>query len=54
MIKFLVPAVIIFLTVLFWEKISDKIYQKFNIKINYFGILFLLLILGVIFLLLYF
>jgi len=54
MIKFIIPAVIIFLIVLFWEKINEIIYNKFKIKINYIGILFLLLILGVILLLLYF
>ena len=35
MIKFIIPAIIIFLIVLFWEKINEKIYKKFNIKINY-------------------
>ena len=54
MLKFIIPAILIFLIVLFWEKINEIIYNKFNIKINYIGILFLLLILGVILLLLYF
>ena len=35
MIKFIVPVVIIFLIVLYWEKISEVIFKKFNIKINY-------------------
>ena len=35
MIKFIIPTVIIFLIVLFWEKISEIIYKKFNIRINY-------------------
>jgi len=35
MIKFIVPVVIIFLIILYWEKISETIYKKFNIKINY-------------------
>jgi hypothetical protein len=30
MIKFILPAVILFLVVLFWEKISDFIYKKFK------------------------
>ena len=34
MLKFIIPAVIFFLIVLFWEKINEKIYQKFNVKIN--------------------
>ena len=35
MIKFVVPAVIIFLIILYWEKINEIIYKKFNIRINY-------------------
>tara|TARA_B100001093_G_scaffold304550_1_gene290379 strand:- start:430 stop:594 length:165 start_codon:yes stop_codon:yes gene_type:complete len=35
MIKFIIPAVIIFLIVLFWEKISEIISKKFNISLNY-------------------
>ena len=35
MIKFFIPAVIVFLIILFWDKISDLIYKKFNIKLNY-------------------
>ncbi len=54
MVKFIVPAVIIFLVVLFWEKINDTIYKKFNVKINYIVLILLILILGVIFALLYF
>ncbi len=54
MIKFVIPAIIIFLIVLFWEKINDKIYQKFKIRINYIGILILIFIIGTILLLLYF
>ena len=54
MVKFIVPAVIIFLIVLFWEKINGAIYKKFNIKINYIVLILSILILGVIFALLYF
>tara|TARA_B100000941_G_scaffold272153_1_gene231432 strand:+ start:417 stop:581 length:165 start_codon:yes stop_codon:yes gene_type:complete len=54
MVKFIVPAVIIFLIVLFWEKINDAIYKKFNVKINYIVLILSILILGVIFALLYF
>ena len=53
MIKFIIPALIIFLIVLFWEKISELIYQKFNIKINYIAILIFLIIIGTIIVLLY-
>ncbi len=54
MVKFIVPAVVIFLVVLFWEKINETIYKKFNIKINYIILILSILILGVIFALLYF
>jgi len=54
MIKFIIPTLIIFLIVLFWEKINTKIYKKFNIKINYIAAILLLLTLGAIFILLYF
>ena len=53
MFKFIIPAVIIFLIVLFWEKISEKIYNKFKVKINYIAILIILMIIGVILILLY-
>jgi|TARA_B110000014_G_C19791627_1_gene411329 hypothetical protein len=35
MIKYILPAIIIFLIVLFWEKITDFVEKKFNIKLNY-------------------
>jgi len=35
MIKYILPAIIIFLIVLFWEKISEFVEKKFNIKLNY-------------------
>ena len=53
MIKFIIPAVIIFFVVLFWEKISEIIYKKFKIKMNYIAILVFLLIIGIILILLY-
>ena len=34
MIKFILPAVIIFLIVLFWEKITYYSEKKLNIKLN--------------------
>ena len=54
MLKFIIPAVIFFLIVLFWEKINDAIYKKFNIRINYVVLSLSLVILAVIFILLYF
>ena len=54
MIKFIIPALVVFLIVLFWEKINAAIYKKFNIKINYIILIIILLILGAVTLLLYF
>ena len=54
MIKFIIPAIFIFLIILFWEKINEIIYKKFNIKINYIVLIVVLLVLAVVFALLYF
>ena len=54
MIKFIIPAIIVFLIVLFWENINEIIYKKFNIRINYIVAIISILVLGVIFTLLYF
>ncbi len=54
MIKFIIPAVIVFLIVLFWEKINEFIYKKFNVKINYIAVIIFLLVLGIILALLYY
>ena len=54
MIKFIVPAILIFFIVLFWEKINEMLYKKFKIKINYIGITLVILVLGIILILLYF
>ena len=51
MIKFAVPALVIFLVVLFWEKINEAIYKRFNIKLNYLVLIATLLIIAVIYLL---
>jgi len=52
MIKYIIPAVIIFLIVLFWEKISNLIEKKFNIKLNYLIVSSLVLAISIILLLL--
>ena len=54
MFKFIIPAIIVFLIVLFWEKINQFFYEKFKIKINYIILPILLIILAIIFILLYF
>ena len=35
MIKYILPAIIVLLIVIFWEKITEAIYKKFNIRLNY-------------------
>ena len=37
MLKFIIPAIIIFLIVLFWEKINEVIYKRLKIKIDNWG-----------------
>ncbi len=54
MIKFIIPTIIVFLLVLFWENINELVYKKFNIKINYIVAIIIATILAVIFTLLYF
>ena len=54
MLKFVIPAIIFFLVVLFWEKINEKIYQKFKIKINLIIVMAAILFLLAVLLLLYF
>ena len=54
MIKFIIPAVIFFVIILFWEKINNFIYEKFKIKINYIILIIIFVILGTISILLYF
>jgi len=52
MIKYILPAIIIFLIILFWEKITEFVYRKFKIRLNYFVAILISLILVVIFFLL--
>jgi hypothetical protein len=54
MIKFVIPAIIIFFVVLFWEKINEIIYKKFNIKTNYIALTVIFIVLGIVYTLLYF
>jgi hypothetical protein len=51
MIKFIIPAAIIFLIVLFWEKISVIIRKKFKFSLNYILVIATLLLVVVIYLL---
>ena len=51
MIKFIIPTVIIFLIVLFWEKISEIVFKQFKISLNYTLVSATLLLVVVIYLL---
>ncbi len=52
MIKFIIPAIIVFLIVLFWEKITDFVQKKFNIKLNYIVVTLIIVVIAAIILLL--
>jgi len=51
MIKYILPAIIIFLIVLFWEKITEIVFKKFNIKLNYIVVSAVLIAIAIIVLL---
>ena len=51
MIKYILPAIIIFLIVLFWEKITEIVFKKFNIRLNYIIVSAVLIIIAIIVLL---
>ena len=38
MIKYILTAIIIFLIVLFWEKITKYVEKRFNIRLNYIAV----------------
>ena len=52
MIKYILPAIIIFLIVLFWEKISNFFEKKFNVRLNYIVVSSIVAVIAVILLLL--
>jgi len=54
MIKYILPAIIVFLIVLFWEKITQFVQKKFNIKLNYVVVSIIIVVMAVILLLLNF
>jgi len=51
MIKYILPAIIIFLIVLFWEKITEIVFKKFNIRLNYIIVSAVLIAIAIIILL---
>ena len=52
MIKFILPAIIFFLVILFWEKITDFVEKKFKIKLNYIILSSIVVLIAIILLLL--
>ena len=52
MLKFIIPAIIVFLIVLFWEKITEFVEKKFDIKLNYIVVSSIIAAIAVILLLL--
>jgi len=52
MIKYILPAIIIFLIILFWEKITQYLLKRFNIKLNYIVLASIVAAIAIIFLLL--
>ena len=51
MIKYILPAIIIFLIILFWEKITEIVFKKFNIRLNYIVVSAVLIAIAIIVLL---
>ena len=54
MIKFILPAVIVLFIVVFWEKITEIVLKKFNIRLNYIIVSAVLIIIAIIILLINF
>ena len=52
MIKYIFPAIVVFLIVLFWDKITQFVKKKFNIKLNYIVVSIIITVLAIILLLL--
>ena len=52
MLKFIIPAIVIFLIVLFWEKITEFAEKKLNIKLNYIVVSSIIVFIAVVLLLL--
>ena len=52
MIKYIIPAILIFLIVLFWEKITEFAEKKLNIKLNYIVVSSIIVVIAVVLLLL--
>jgi len=51
MIKYILPAIIVLLIVIFWEKITEIVFKKFNIRLNYIIVSFVIITIAIIILL---
>ena len=47
MIKFILPAIIVLFIVVFWEKITEIVLKKFNIKLNYIVVSFVIITIAI-------
>ena len=54
MIKFILPAIIVLFIVVFWEKITEIVFKKFNIRLNYIIVSAVLITISIIVLLINF
>ena len=52
MIKFILPAIIVLFIVVFWEKITEIVFKKFNIRLNYIVVISIIVTVAIILLLL--
>ena len=52
MIKYILPAIIIFLIILFWQKITKYVEKRFNIRLNYIIVSSIIITIAIILLLL--
>ena len=51
MIKYILPVIIVFFIVVFWEKITELVFKKFNIRLNYIIVSAVLITIAIIILL---
>ncbi len=51
MIKYILPAIIVLFIVVFWKKITEMVYKKFNIRLNYMIVSAVLITIAIIILL---
>ena len=51
MIKYVLPAIIVLLIIIFWEKITEIVLKKFNIRLNYIIVSAVLMTIAIIILL---